>query len=368
MTTITPVLMSGGSGTRLWPLSRRARPKQFHTLGGERTLIQETALRFAAPGYAAPIVVCNAGHEALVREQLAEVGCPPAAVILEPEGRHTAAAAVTSALEAESLGAELVLLLSADARIRDAAALRAAVEAGTPAAQGGSLVIFGMKPTGPEAGFGYIRAGGGEGPVRPVKAFVEKPTAADAERYVADPAYSWNAGIFLFRPDAFLGEARRLAPELTDAAGRALRAADRSRGAIHLGPAFSDVPSLPVDVAIFEKTDKAVVVLADIGWSDVGAYDAVWADAAKDGDGNALQTNPPRADAAQAAAPRGLALAPGSARNLVVSDGPSVVVSGVQDLAVIVHDGVVLVAPRGSPEAVRAAHEAVRKAGREDLL
>jgi len=201
-----------------------------------------------------------------------------------------------------------------------------------------------------------------------VKAFVEKPTAADAERYVADPAYSWNAGIFLFRPDAFLGEARRLAPELTDAAGRALRAADRSRGAIHLGPAFSDVPSLPVDVAIFEKTDKAVVVLADIGWSDVGAYDAVWADAAKDGDGNALQTNPPRADAAQAAAPRGLALAPGSARNLVVSDGPSVVVSGVQDLAVIVHDGVVLVAPRGSPEAVRAAHEAVRKAGREDLL
>jgi len=368
--TITPVLMSGGSGARLWPLSRRARPKQFHALGGEHTLIQETALRFAVPGYAAPIVVCNAGHEALVREQLAEVGCTPAAVILEPEGRHTAAAAVTSALEAESLGAELVLLLSADARIRDPAALRAAVEAGTPAAEAGSLVIFGIKPTGPQTGFGYIRAVAGEGAVRPVEAFVEKPTAAEARRYVADPAYSWNAGIFLFRPDAFLGEARRLAPELTDAAGRALRAADHSGGAIRLGPAFADVPSLPVDVAVFEKTDKAVVVLADIGWSDIGAYDALWAEAAKDGDGNALQSALPQGAPVGQGPParQGVALAPGSARNLVVSDGPTVVVSGVADLAVIVHGGVVLVAPRGSPEAVRAAHEAVRQAGREDLL
>jgi mannose-1-phosphate guanylyltransferase/mannose-6-phosphate isomerase len=353
MPTITPVLMSGGAGVRLWPLSRRARPKQFHALGGERTLIQETALRFAAPGYAAPIVVCNAGHAKLVREQLEAVGCPPAAVILEPEGRHTAAAAVTSALEAEALGAELVLLLSADARIHNPAALRAAVAAGAPAAEDGALVIFGIKPTAPETGYGYIRAARGEGQVRKVAAFVEKPDAAAAARYVADPAYSWNAGIFLFRPDDFLAEARRLAPELTGAAGAALAAADRTGGAIRLGPAFRDVPSLPVDVAVFEKTDKAMVVAADIGWSDVGAYDALWADAAKDAAGNVLQ---------------GPALATGAARNLVVTDGPQVVVSGVEDLAVIVDGGVVLVVPRGSAEAVRAAAEAVRKAGREDLL
>ena len=353
MPTITPVLMSGGAGVRLWPLSRRARPKQFHALGGQHTLIQETALRFATPGYAAPIVVCNAGHEALVLEQLAEVGREPAALILEPEGRHTAAAAVTAALEAEALGAELVLLLSADARIRDPEALRGAVADGAPAAQAGSLVVFGIKPTGPETGYGYIRAAKGEGPARKVEAFVEKPDGAAAERYVADAAYSWNAGIFLFRPDAFLSEARRLAPELTAAAGRALAAGSRMGGAIRLGPAFQDVPSLPVDVAIFEKTDKAVVVEADVGWSDLGAYDAVWADAEKDGAENALQ---------------GAAFAPGCARNLVVSDGPTVVISGVEDLAVIVHQGVVLVAPRGSPDAVRAAHETVRKAGREDLL
>ena len=354
MATITPVLMSGGSGTRLWPLSRRARPKQFHALGGKRTLIQETALRFAVPGYAAPIVVCNTGHAKLVADQLAKIGHAPSAIILEPDGRHTAAAAVTSAMEAEAKGAELVLLLSADARIADPDALRMAIAAGTPAAEAGSLVIFGIKPTAPETGYGYIRAAHGEGPVRKVAAFVEKPDPAAAARYVADPAYSWNAGIFLFRPDAFLAEARRLAPELTAAAGAALAEADRKGGDVRLGEAFRKVPSVAVDIAVFEKTDKAVVVAADIGWSDVGAYDALWADAPKDPAGNALQ------GAALAAAE--------AARNLVITDGPTVIVSGVTDLAVIVDDGVVLVVPRGSPEAVRAATEAVRKAGREDLL
>jgi mannose-1-phosphate guanylyltransferase/mannose-6-phosphate isomerase len=353
MAIITPVLMSGGSGTRLWPLSRRGRPKQFHALGGERTLIQRTALRFAAPGYASPIVICNEAHAALVAEQLAEVDRTPSGVILEPEGRHTAAAAVVSAMEAEARGAELVLLLSADARVNNPAALRTAVADGTAAAQEGALVIFGITPTAPETGYGYIRAADGEGPVRKVAAFVEKPDAAAAARYVADPAYSWNAGIFLFRPDAFLAEARRLAPDLTAAAGEALAQADRTGEAVRLGDAFRGVPSLPVDVAIFEKTDKAVVVAADIGWSDVGAYESLWADAPKDLDGNALQAG---------------ALSPGGAHNLVLSDGPLVVVSGVEDVAVIVDGGVVLVVPRSSAEAVRAAVEAVRKAGREDLL
>jgi mannose-1-phosphate guanylyltransferase/mannose-6-phosphate isomerase len=353
MATITPVLMSGGAGVRLWPVSRRGRPKQFHALGGERTLIQETALRFGVPGYAAPVVVGNAGHEGLIREQLAAVGRAPGLLILEPEGRHTAAAAITSALAAQARGDDLVLLLSADARIHHPDALRAAIAAGAPAAEAGSLVIFGITPTAPETGYGYIRAGGGEGPVRPVAAFVEKPDAATAKAYVADPAYSWNAGIFLFRPDAFLGEARRLSPDLVAAAETALAEAVRDGDAIRLGEAFRHVPSLPVDVAVFEKTDKAVVVAADIGWSDVGAYDALWADATRDAAGNALQ---------------GPALAAGAARCLVMTDGPTVVVSGVEDLAVIVDGGVVLVTRRDAPEAVRAAAEAVRKAGRDDLL
>src|ERR1700761_2921821 len=172
MAKITPVLMSGGAGTRLWPLSTQARPKQFHALGGEHTLIQETALRFLTEAFAAPMVIGGAAHADLTRAQLAEVGVTASALILEPEGRHTAAAAAVSALAAAEAGAELVLLLSADARIADPAALRVAIAAGAAAAEAGSLVIFGITPTSPETGYGYIRAAEGEGPVRKVAAFV----------------------------------------------------------------------------------------------------------------------------------------------------------------------------------------------------
>jgi mannose-1-phosphate guanylyltransferase/mannose-6-phosphate isomerase len=349
---ITPVLMSGGAGTRLWPLSRRARPKQFHALGGTRTLIQDTALRFTTDAFGPPMVICSVSHADLVRDQLAEVGVT-ASLILEPEGRNTGAAAAVAAVVAHQEGRELVLLLSADARVADPAALRAAIAAGTAAAEAGALVIFGITPTAPDTGYGYIRAEAAEGSVRKVAAFVEKPDLATAQRYVADPDYSWNAGIFLFRPDAFLAEADRLAPDLAAAARAAVAGAVRAGDAIRLGAAFLASPSVPVDVAVFEKTDKAMVVAADIGWSDVGAYDALWAEGAKDPAGNVLQ---------------GPAIAADSSGSLVISDGPTVVLAGVEDLAVIVESGVVLVTRRDAPGAVRAAVEAVKKAGREDLL
>jgi mannose-1-phosphate guanylyltransferase/mannose-6-phosphate isomerase len=349
---ITPVLMSGGAGTRLWPISRRARPKQFHRLGGERTLIQDTVLRFTGEAYEAPVVVCNRGHADLVREQLAAVGVTPRALILEPEGRNTGPAAVVAALSAEAGG--LVLLLSADARIADPGALNRAVALGAPAAEAGSLVIFGITPTAPETGYGYIRAEAGEGAVRKVAQFVEKPDLATARDYLADPAMSWNAGIFLFRPDALLAEARRLAPDLVQACETALREAPQGGDAIRLGPAFRDAPAVPIDVAVFEKTDRAMVVAADIGWSDVGTFDALWGEAA---------ARTPAGDVLQ-----GPAVAAGTRDNLVISDGPTVVLSGVDGLAVIAENGVVLVVRRDDPAAVRAAVEAVRKAGREDLL
>jgi mannose-1-phosphate guanylyltransferase/mannose-6-phosphate isomerase len=349
---ITPVLMSGGAGTRLWPLSRRARPKQFHALGGERTLIQETALRFTTEAFGPPMVICNVAHADLVHEQLRAVGLS-AALILEPEGRNTGAAAAVAAVVAERDGCELVLLLSADARVADPAALRAAIAAGTPEAQAGALVIFGITPTAPETGYGYIRAGAGEGPVRKVAAFVEKPDLATAQAYVADPAMSWNAGIFLFRPDSFLAEADRLAPDLAAAARAAVAEAPRQGDTLQLGAAFLRAPAVPVDVAVFEKTDKAVVVAADIGWSDVGAYDALWGEGAKDGAGNVLQ---------------GPAIAAVATGSLVITDGPVVVLAGVEDLVVIVENGVVLVTRRDAPAAVRAAVEAVKRAGRENLL
>jgi mannose-1-phosphate guanylyltransferase/mannose-6-phosphate isomerase len=356
MAKITPVLMSGGAGTRLWPLSRQAKPKQFHALGGERTLIQDTALRFTTEAFAPPMVICNVAHADLVRTQLAEVGVTPS-LVLEPEGRNTAAAAVIAALAAGHAGAELVLLLSADARVNDPQALRDAIAAGAPAAQAGALVIFGITPTSPETGYGYIRAqvgdGAGEGAVRKVAAFVEKPDLATAQAYLADPAYSWNAGIFLFAPGAFLAEARRVAPQLAAAAEAAFAEAGRAAGDIQLGEAFARTPSAPVDVAVFEKTDKAVVVSADIGWSDVGVYGALWAEAAKTPSGDVLQ---------------GPAITADTSGNLVISDGPTVVLSGVEDLAVVVQNGVVLVTRRDAPGAVRAAVDAVKAAGRGDLL
>lgn len=353
MTLITPVLMSGGAGTRLWPLSRRAKPKQFHALGGEHTLIQETALRFAAEGFGPPMVVCNETHADLVRQQLTEVGVTPKALILEPEGRNTGPATAVATAIAGQAGCALLLFVHADARVGDPAALRAAIATGTPAAEAGALVIFGITPTSPETGYGYIRAEAGDGAVRKVGAFVEKPDLATAQAYVADPAYSWNAGIFLFRPDAFLAEAERVAPELAAAARAAAGEALRDGDTIRLGEAFLRAPAVAVDVAIFEQTDKAQVVSADIGWSDVGAYDALWAEAPKTPSNDVLQ---------------GPAIAVETAGCLVVSDGPTVVLAGVEDLAVIVENGVVLVTRRDAPGAVRAAVEAVRKAGREDLL
>jgi mannose-1-phosphate guanylyltransferase/mannose-6-phosphate isomerase len=345
--------MSGGAGTRLWPLSTQARPKQFHALGGARTLIQETALRFRTEAFGAPMVIGAAAHADLTLQQLAEIGVTARALILEPEGRHTAAAAATAALVAVEAGCELILLLSADARIADPSALRDAIAAGTPAAEAGALVIFGVTPTAPETGYGYIRAEPGEGPTRRVAAFVEKPDLASAQAYVADPAYSWNAGIFLFRPEAFLAEAERTAPNLVAAARAALAGAVRDGDTIRLGAAFRDVPALPVDVAVFERTDKAMVAAADVGWSDVGAYDALWAEAAKSATGDAI---------------RGPVITAETRGNLAISDGPTLVLAGVEDLAVIVENGIVLVTRRDAPGAVRAAVEAVKAAGREDLL
>ncbi|MDB5492956.1 MAG: hypothetical protein JWP86_293 [Phenylobacterium sp.] len=350
MAKITPVIMSGGAGTRLWPVSRVGNPKQFHRLGSARTLIQETALRTEGPGFAAPIVVCNAAHAAIAVRQLAEVGARPL-IVLEPVGRNTAACAVAAAaLVAADDPDGLVLLAPADHIIKDPDAYRAAIEAGRAAAEAGSLVVFGLKPDRAETGYGYIRAGAGAGPVRPVEAFVEKPDAATAERFVADPAYSWNAGIFLFQAKAFLAEARRLAPEVAAAAEAAVAEAARSGGLLRLGESFLGSPAISVDYAVFEKTDKAVVVTCDLGWSDVGAWRALWELAQAD---NALE---------------GDVVTAGSTGCLVRTDGPTVALAGVENLVVIVENGVVLVAARDDPAAVKALVEMLKAKGRDDLL
>jgi mannose-1-phosphate guanylyltransferase/mannose-6-phosphate isomerase len=351
---ITPVLMSGGAGTRLWPLSRQAAPKQFHRLGGPDTLIQATARRVSGPMFAPPLVVCAAPHADLVREQLTAVGAPPRAILAEPAPRNTGPASIAvAAFAAETDPDGLLLLIHADNLVADVAALHAAIAEGVEAAQAGSIVIFGIKPTEPHTGYGYIRAAEGTARVRRVERFVEKPDAITAEQYVLDEAYTWNAGMFMFKPAAFLEEAQALAPALTTPARAAVANAARQGDVVALSQDFLAAPSEAIDTAILEKSGRAGVVSADIGWSDVGAWDALWALSPGDEDGNALD---------------GPAVVAGTTGCLVRTDGLTVVLSGVQDLAVVVENGVVLVAPRKDGNAVRAAVEAVRKAGREELL
>jgi len=350
---IIPVLMSGGAGTRLWPLSRSRRPKQFHRLGGAHSLIQDTALRLTGELFGAPVVICAAAHADLAREQLGEVGVAPAAILAEPAPRNTAAASIAAAAYGASRDPDaLMVLMHADNLVADVAALHAAIAAGRAAAQAGEIVLLGLKPTWPATIYGYIR-GQGEGPVRKVASFVEKPDLVTAERFVADPDYSWNGGMFLFRAGAFLDEARRLAPEAARAAEAAVAGGARQGDLLTLGPAFLEAPNVAVDVAIMERTDRASVVEADIGWADVGNWGALWELSDRDGEGNALE---------------GEALAVQSAGCLARTDGPRVVLAGVEDLVVVVENGVVLVTRKDGPGAVRAAVDAVKAQGWTDLL
>jgi mannose-1-phosphate guanylyltransferase/mannose-6-phosphate isomerase len=285
---ITPVILSGGSGTRLWPLSREAYPKQFLPLIGEQSLLQATWQRVAPIVSYPPIVVANNEHRFMVAEQLRQAACTPAAVLLEPVARNTAPAIAAAALQATSEGHDpLLLILPSDHVIRDVEAFRLAVSEASAAAQAGQLVTFGIVPTGPETGYGYIKAGLGKG-VRPVEKFVEKPDLATAKEYVTSGAYYWNSGIFLFRASRYLEELERLQPAILAACKTALAAAKRDEDFIRLDEAaFSSCPSDSIDYAVMEKTASAAVLPLEAGWNDVGSWAALWAVADQDGDGNA---------------------------------------------------------------------------------
>ena len=285
-----PVILSGGSGTRLWPLSRQAYPKQFLALAGEDTMLQATWQRVAELASAAPLVVANEDHRFMVAEQLRQVGCTPAAIVLEPVGRNTAPAIAVAALQATADGTDpLLLVLPSDHVIADAAGFRAAVAAATPAAQNGKLVTFGIVPTAAETGYGYIQAvAGGDAPVRAVARFVEKPDAATAAQYLASGQYFWNSGMFLFQASRYLAELERHAPAMLAACRKAFAAAARDADFVRLDKAaFAACPSDSIDYAVMEKTADAAVLPIDVGWNDVGSWSALWEVAQQDGDGNA---------------------------------------------------------------------------------
>ncbi len=288
MSQILPVILSGGSGTRLWPLSREAYPKQFLQLAGEHSMLQSTWLRVADVATQAPLVVANEAHRFVAAEQLQQVGTTPSAILLEPMGRNTAPAIAAAALEARHNGDDpLLLVLPSDHLIRDIGQVHQAIEAAATLAEQGKLVTFGIQPTAPETGYGYIKAVAGQGP-RAIERFVEKPDLATAQSYVASGEYYWNSGMFLFRASRYLEELQRLQPQILNACQAAWEQARRDSDFIRLdAEAFKASPSDSIDYAVMEKTADAAVVPLDAGWSDVGSWTALRDVSEQDANGNA---------------------------------------------------------------------------------
>ncbi|AMJ57765.1 MULTISPECIES: mannose-1-phosphate guanylyltransferase/mannose-6-phosphate isomerase [Stenotrophomonas] len=288
MSQILPVILSGGSGTRLWPLSREAYPKQFLQLASEHSMLQSTWLRVADVATQAPIVVANEAHRFVAAEQLQQVGTTPSAILLEPVGRNTAPAIAAAALEACRDGADpLLLVLPSDHLIRHVGHFHSAIMDAADIAEQGKLVTFGIQPTAPETGYGYIKATPGDG-ARAIERFVEKPDLATAQAYVASGEYYWNSGMFLFRASRYLQELERLQPQILAACRASWEKARRESDFIRLdAEAFKASPSDSIDYAVMEKTADAAVVPLDAGWSDVGSWTALRDVSEQDANGNA---------------------------------------------------------------------------------
>jgi mannose-1-phosphate guanylyltransferase/mannose-1-phosphate guanylyltransferase/mannose-6-phosphate isomerase len=346
---ITPVILSGGEGRRLWPLSSPERPKQFLALTGDETLLQQTVRRLAvAETFAAPIVIGGAGQRFLIAEQLREAGLAAGRIVLEPMGRNTGPALAVGALIAEAANPNgLILSVHADAAIPDAEAFRATVAKGVAAAEAGALVLFGVAPTFPATGYGYIQPGAAiDGAARRVERFLEKPDAERAETLVAGGAL-WNSGIFLMRASRLIAEFEAHAPAVLAAARAAIAGAEADPDFLRLDPAaFAAAPSIAIDHAVFERTAEAAVVAAEFAWSDIGSWSAVWEAQAKDAAGNAV---------------RGPAVLEAADRCLVFAEGTKVAAYGVADLVIVATAERVLVAPMRHDQQVRMLAERSEK-------
>jgi mannose-1-phosphate guanylyltransferase/mannose-6-phosphate isomerase len=342
-----PVILSGGSGKRLWPLSTDACPKQFLPLTGCQTLLQLTAMRTALRAEFGPMtVIANNDHRFLVAEQMRQFGVKPLQIVLEPLGRNTApAAAVAAILAAEADPDTLVLLMPADHMIGDTDAFLAAVAVGAEAARQGEFVLFGIRPDRPATGYGYIEVGEalkcGE-QVRRVRRFVEKPTRPTAKSYLASGDFLWNSGIFLLPAVGFLTEIKRLAPRVYAAAREAVDKAVLDADFLRLDGAFAAAPAISIDHAIFEKTDRAAVIEVAMNWTDIGSWSAVWDLASKDVAGNVTV---------------GAVLAEKTSNSYLRSEGPFLATIGIKDVIVIATRDAVLVIDKAHDQEVKRVVE-----------
>ncbi len=354
MTLLVPVILSGGAGTRLWPLSREMYPKQLLALAGKLTMLQDTATRLAGiAGAQPPIVVCNEAHRFTVAEQLRALGMQPSAILLEPAGRNTAPAVALAALKAQTLDADATLIVApADHVIRDAKVFQAAAETAAALAQDGKLVTFGIVAHAPETGYGYIRRGEGAGPAYPVAQFIEKPPLDVATQFVASGDYYWNSGMFVFKAARYLAELAAFAPDILDASRAALAAAKSDLDFVRIDKTeFEKCRSESIDYAVMEKTRDAVVLPLDAGWSDVGSWSSLFDALPADEEGNVLQ---------------GDVMVHDTHDCYVHSTSRLVAAVGMDDHVIVETKDAILVAPKGRVQDVKDLVAAIKKSGRSE--
>ncbi len=354
--TIYPVILSGGSGTRLWPLSRDLYPKQLLSLVGPESLLAATAKRVSGPGFAAPTIVCNKEHKFLVQEQLEAIGITPEAIIIEPIARNTAPAiAAAAALLRDRDPNALMLVLPSDHIIRDLPALNRAISAAADAAETGCLVTFGITPTAPETGYGYIRAGaalaGIDGAYR-IDKFVEKPDLATAATYLADPAWSWNSGMFVFPAALMLEELAKFEPEMVAGAIASVKTATVTGDVIALdGASFADLPSKSIDYALMERTAISAIVPASLGWSDIGSWSALWDIGEQDETGNVTI---------------GDVMVEETSGSYLRSHGPLIATLGLKDVVIVATGDVVMAASKHRSQDVKRFVNRLKASGRTE--
>lgn len=334
-----PVILSGGSGTRLWPLSRGHYPKQFLPLVAEKTMLQETICRLhGIEGLADPMAVCNEEHRFMVAEQMREINVKPATIILEPIGRNTAPAVALAALSAVSED-DILLILPADHVIVDTMAFQSAVNIARKLAEQNFLVTFGIIPTQPETGYGYIKSRNQTGEAYPVEHFAEKPDFNTAEEYIKSGDYFWNSGMFAFRAGTYLQELAKFNPDILTICSNALATAQKDADFLRINAVeFAYCPSVSIDYAVMEKTERAMVVPLDAGWNDVGSWSALWEVSAKDGSGNSVRGDVIMVDATD---------------SYIHSENKLIAVLGIHDLIVVETDDAVMIAAKNRVQDVK---------------
>lgn len=348
-----PIILSGGSGTRLWPLSRKMYPKQFLSLLHDETMLQRTLQRLEGLKHAAPTVVCNDEHRFIVAEQARQIGIEDLSIILEPFGKNTAPAIAVAAVHAMQQDADPVLLvLTADHEIPDQRAFTDVVKQAQPLAAAGKLVTFGIVPTYAATGYGYIRRGDAEGNGFVVDEFIEKPDGKTAEQYLASDSYYWNSGMFMFRAGAYLAELEKFNPEMVAHCREAAAEMSEDIGFLRLdAEAFARCEADSIDYALMEKTDLACVVPMDAGWSDIGSWSSLWEQGRKDKNGNAT---------------RGDVLACDTENSIVHAESRLVATVGVSDLVIVETQDAVLVADKTKAQEVKQIVEQLAQEEREE--